>query len=277
VPHAQPISFFSILSPAQYWVKSINHLAVCPYRQYLVHRLHSKNYNLPLPAVYFITSPVEELQFSPNYCVCYTVSIPRTAECPYRLYILYRLQSKNCSFHLLTVFTTPSPFQEPQSALTDCIFYTVFSPRIAVFTYLMCLLHHLHSKNHRLPLPTVYFIPSSVQELQFSSTYCVCYTVSIPRTTECPYRLYILYRLQSKNCSFHLLTVFAIPSPFQEPQSALTDCIFYTVFSPRIAVFTYLLCLLYRLHSKKHRVPLPTIYFIPSPIQDLQFSPTGSF
>ena len=26
-PHAQPISFFSILSPAQYWVRSISHLA----------------------------------------------------------------------------------------------------------------------------------------------------------------------------------------------------------------------------------------------------------
>ena len=26
-PHAQPISFFSILSPAQYWVKGTNHLA----------------------------------------------------------------------------------------------------------------------------------------------------------------------------------------------------------------------------------------------------------
>ena len=26
-PHAQPISFFSILSPAQYWVRIINHLA----------------------------------------------------------------------------------------------------------------------------------------------------------------------------------------------------------------------------------------------------------
>ena len=26
-PHAQPISFFSILSPAQYWVSSTNHLA----------------------------------------------------------------------------------------------------------------------------------------------------------------------------------------------------------------------------------------------------------
>ena len=26
-PHAQPISFFSILSPAQYWVTSTNHLA----------------------------------------------------------------------------------------------------------------------------------------------------------------------------------------------------------------------------------------------------------
>ena len=25
-PHAQPISFFSILSPAQYWVRSTNHL-----------------------------------------------------------------------------------------------------------------------------------------------------------------------------------------------------------------------------------------------------------
>ena len=28
VPHAQPISFFSILSPAQYWVSSTDHLAV---------------------------------------------------------------------------------------------------------------------------------------------------------------------------------------------------------------------------------------------------------
>ena len=26
-PHAQPITFFSILSPAQYWVRSTNHLA----------------------------------------------------------------------------------------------------------------------------------------------------------------------------------------------------------------------------------------------------------
>ena len=26
-PHAQPISFFSFLSPAQYWVRSTNHLA----------------------------------------------------------------------------------------------------------------------------------------------------------------------------------------------------------------------------------------------------------
>ena len=26
-PHAQPISFFSILSPAQYWVRCTNHLA----------------------------------------------------------------------------------------------------------------------------------------------------------------------------------------------------------------------------------------------------------
>ena len=28
-PHAQPISFFSNLSPAQYWVSSTNHLAPC--------------------------------------------------------------------------------------------------------------------------------------------------------------------------------------------------------------------------------------------------------
>ena len=29
MPHARPISFFSILSPAQYWVRSTNHLAPC--------------------------------------------------------------------------------------------------------------------------------------------------------------------------------------------------------------------------------------------------------
>ena len=28
-PYAQPISFFSILSPAQYWVRSTNHLDMC--------------------------------------------------------------------------------------------------------------------------------------------------------------------------------------------------------------------------------------------------------
>jgi len=28
-PHAQPISFFSILSPTQYWVRSTSHLAPC--------------------------------------------------------------------------------------------------------------------------------------------------------------------------------------------------------------------------------------------------------
>ena len=39
-PHAQPISFFSILSPAQYWVRSTNHLppryAVSSIPRYLV-------------------------------------------------------------------------------------------------------------------------------------------------------------------------------------------------------------------------------------------------
>ena len=29
VPHAQPISFFLLLSPAQYWVRSTSHLAPC--------------------------------------------------------------------------------------------------------------------------------------------------------------------------------------------------------------------------------------------------------
>ena len=36
-PHAQPISFFSILSPAQYWVRSTNHLA----SRYAFHRTQS--------------------------------------------------------------------------------------------------------------------------------------------------------------------------------------------------------------------------------------------
>ena len=35
-PHAQPISFFSILSLAQYWVSSIDHLAPPPFHPYLV-------------------------------------------------------------------------------------------------------------------------------------------------------------------------------------------------------------------------------------------------
>ena len=38
-PHAKPISFFSILSPAQYWVRSTNHLAP----RYVI------SYTLPLP------------------------------------------------------------------------------------------------------------------------------------------------------------------------------------------------------------------------------------
>jgi len=40
-PHAQPISFFSILSPAQYWVRGTNHLAsryaISSFPRYLVH------------------------------------------------------------------------------------------------------------------------------------------------------------------------------------------------------------------------------------------------
>ena len=40
VPHAQPISFFSILSTAQYWVRSTDHLALVipssPFPRYLV-------------------------------------------------------------------------------------------------------------------------------------------------------------------------------------------------------------------------------------------------
>ena len=40
-PHAQPISFFSILSPAQYWVSSTNHLAP----RYAISRSCSAPYN----------------------------------------------------------------------------------------------------------------------------------------------------------------------------------------------------------------------------------------
>jgi len=40
-PHAQPISFFSILSPAQYWMRSTNHLgplyAISSNPPYLIH------------------------------------------------------------------------------------------------------------------------------------------------------------------------------------------------------------------------------------------------
>ena len=38
-PHAQPITFFLILSPAQYWVRSTNHLAPC----------YAVSSSLPLP------------------------------------------------------------------------------------------------------------------------------------------------------------------------------------------------------------------------------------
>jgi len=48
-PHAQPISFFSILSPAQYWVRSTNHLAP----RYALVDLNFSNINLLAKWKYF--------------------------------------------------------------------------------------------------------------------------------------------------------------------------------------------------------------------------------
>jgi len=47
-PHAQPISFFSILSPPQYWMRSTNHLVLC----YAISSIPP----LPHPSRSFITS-----------------------------------------------------------------------------------------------------------------------------------------------------------------------------------------------------------------------------
>ena len=65
--HAQPISFFSILSPAQYWVRSTDHLAPCYSK---CHALQCKNlqmlyyYIIFLHAVYLISIPVRQHYFA---------------------------------------------------------------------------------------------------------------------------------------------------------------------------------------------------------------------
>ena len=48
-PHAQPISFFSILSPAQYWMRSTNHLAP----RYAISSI------IPLPRFLLIFLPIQ--------------------------------------------------------------------------------------------------------------------------------------------------------------------------------------------------------------------------
>ena len=53
--HAKPISFFSILSPAQYWVRSTNHLARVMHHQFNIQQLYA------LPTLYLCV-----LYFSEN-------------------------------------------------------------------------------------------------------------------------------------------------------------------------------------------------------------------
>ena len=67
-PHAQPISFFSILSPAQYWVSSTNHLAP----RYAISSIPP----LPRPAmshniiIIIATSIIKIIII--KHCICYT-------------------------------------------------------------------------------------------------------------------------------------------------------------------------------------------------------------
>jgi hypothetical protein len=131
------------------------------------------------------------------------------------------------------------------------------------------LVYRLQSKNCRFHLPASFGIPSAVQELQFySPTACVCvcvcvwYTVSSPRIAGFTYRLPLVYRHQSKNCRFHLLASFVMPSPVQEP----TGFVWYTVSSPRTAGFTYRLRLVYRLQSKNCSLHPPAVFGKPSPV-----------
>ena len=63
-PHTQPISFFSILSPAQYWVRSTNHLAP----RYGISSIP------PLPR----PSPV---QYSPQHLVLKRPQLPFLPQC----------------------------------------------------------------------------------------------------------------------------------------------------------------------------------------------------
>ena len=58
-PHAQPISFFSIISPAQYWVRSTNHLAP----RYAISSIPP----LPRHASVQIWASLLSLQISPKY------------------------------------------------------------------------------------------------------------------------------------------------------------------------------------------------------------------
>ena len=63
-PHAQPIPFFSILSPAQYWVSSTNHLAA-RYAISSIPLLHCQRARLRIPCLLFhlfLTKHIVHLQ-----------------------------------------------------------------------------------------------------------------------------------------------------------------------------------------------------------------------
>jgi len=184
----------------------------------LVYRLQSKNCRFHLPHPISVPSPVQELQFSPTASNCCNVSSPRTAVFTYRIQLVYRLQSKNCSFLLPHPIGVPSPVQELQFSPTASDCFTVSSPRTAIFTYCIQLVYRLQSKNCSFYLPHPIGVPSPVQELQFSPTASNWFTVSSPRTAVFTYRIQLVYRLQSKNCSFHLPHPIGVPSPVQELQ-----------------------------------------------------------
>jgi len=173
--------------------------------------------------------------------------------------MLYRLQSKNCSFYLPHPIGLPSPVQELQ-----------------FFTYSIQLVYSLQSKNCSFHLPHPIGVPSPVQELQFSPTASNWFTVSSPRIAVFTYRIQLVYRLQSKNCSFHLQHPIGVPSPVKELQFSPTASNWCTVSSPTTAVFTYRIQLFYRLQSKNCSFHLPHPIGLPSPVQELQISPTAS-
>ena len=129
-PHAQPISFFSILSPAQYWVRSTNHLAP----RYAISSIPISLQSIPIRKVQCITFATELFQHIQFAMYRSTASIPliywlrptrhsKTSESIFYVKRIAVLGSKKfCNTGTSTKIITPSPPQKKNLLIKKCTF-----------------------------------------------------------------------------------------------------------------------------------------------------------